>query len=191
VYGRVYSDDSNTPAYQATVFVELAQEGGAVRHTQARVDENGYWIVNLANNPPAHEIKIYVKGSNGKEGRYPQIYLVEKPGPHFVGSLVLEEPRPDFSRLLPNYPNPFNPETWMPFQITKDANVKIQIYSVLGHLIRTIDLGFKPAGYYLRKDRASHWDGANEFGEKVASGIYFYTIEAGDFSSTRRMLVMK
>lgn len=99
--------------------------------------------------------------------------------------------KPEFNQLQQNYPNPFNPDTWIPYQLKDDANVSIYIYSSTGQLIRTLDLGYKKAGFYLGKDKAVHWDGKNEFGEHVASGIYFYTIKAGKFTSTRKMVVDK
>ncbi|MBC8230126.1 T9SS type A sorting domain-containing protein [bacterium] len=95
------------------------------------------------------------------------------------------------SELVQNYPNPFNPETWLPYNLAKDADVIVKIYNVSGQLIRTLDLAHKDAGFYLSKDKAAHWDGRDNLGERVASGIYFYTLKAGDFRATRRMLIMK
>ena len=98
---------------------------------------------------------------------------------------------PKQNLLLPNYPNPFNPETWIPYQIQQPAEVVIRIYSTSGQLVRTLDLGQRAAGFYLGTTRAAYWNGHNDAGEKVASGIYFYQIQAGDFTATRRMLVLK
>ena len=98
---------------------------------------------------------------------------------------------PKDTALLPNYPNPFNPETWIPYQLEKSAEVTISIYSADGTLIRTLLLGYQPAGIYRSRDRAAYWDGTNEMGESVASGVYFYTFSAGDFKATRKMLVIK
>jgi predicted DNA-binding protein (UPF0251 family) len=98
---------------------------------------------------------------------------------------------PRQSRLLPNYPNPFNPETWIPYQIREPGEVAIRIYDVQGRLVRTLDLGQRDAGFYLGRTKAAYWNGQNSAGEKVASGIYFYQIKAGDFSATRRMLIVK
>ena len=98
---------------------------------------------------------------------------------------------PKETALLANYPNPFNPETWIPYQITKDADVVLTIYAVNGQLIRTLALGHQPAGIYQNRSRAAYWDGRNEVGESVASGVYFYTLRAGDFSATRKMLIRK
>ena len=93
--------------------------------------------------------------------------------------------------LLQNYPNPFNSETWLPYFLKEDAEVNIQIYDVNGQLVRTLSLGRKPAGQYLSKDRAAYWDGRNEAGEEVSSGIYYYQIKAGSFSDIRKMLLLK
>ncbi|MXY28475.1 T9SS type A sorting domain-containing protein, partial [Candidatus Poribacteria bacterium] len=98
---------------------------------------------------------------------------------------------PQESTLLANYPNPFNPETWIPYQLSESADVSVSIYSVNGSLIRTLVLGHQAAGIYQSKSRAAYWDGRNEFGERVASGLYFYTLTAGDFTATRKMLIRK
>ena len=93
--------------------------------------------------------------------------------------------------LLPNYPNPFNPETWIPYQLSKPADVTLTIYAVNGQLIRRLALGHQLAGTYQSRSRAAYWDGRNALGEPVASGLYFYTLTAGDFTATRKMLIRK
>lgn len=93
--------------------------------------------------------------------------------------------------LLPNYPNPFNPETWIPYQLSEPADVSISIYAADGKLIRTLVLGNQPVGIYESRNRAAYWDGKNQFGEPVASGVYFYTLFAGKFTATRKMLIRK
>ena len=98
---------------------------------------------------------------------------------------------PSETRLLLNYPNPFNPETWIPYQLSEPAEVTVSIYSVNGSLIRTLALGHQSAGLYRSRSRAAYWDGRNAFGERVASGLYFYTLTAGDFTATRKMLIRK
>ena len=95
------------------------------------------------------------------------------------------------TKFLPNYPNPFNPETWIPYQLAKAADVSVNIYDVSGHLVRTIAAGFKPIGYYLTRERAAYWDGRNAAGEPVSSGVYFLQFIAGDFSATQRIVVLK
>ena len=98
---------------------------------------------------------------------------------------------PKETALLHNFPNPFNPETWIPYDLAKDADVSLHIYAVNGTLVRTLALGHQAAGLYQSRSRAAYWDGKNEFGESVASGLYFYTLTAGDFSATRKMLIRK
>ena len=98
---------------------------------------------------------------------------------------------PEITLLLQNYPNPFNPETWLPYQLATDATVKIRIYNQQGQLVRDIAMGYQAAGVYTSKDRAAYWDGRNDAGEKVASGVYFYNLQAGRFAATRRMLIVK
>jgi hypothetical protein len=95
--------------------------------------------------------------------------------------------------LLPNYPNPFNPETWIPYQLREAANVEINIYSAEGILVRRLLLGYQTSGYYLTRHRAAHWDGRNENGERVASGIYFYelVIDGTPLPVIQKMLIVK
>ena len=93
--------------------------------------------------------------------------------------------------LMQNYPNPFNPETWIPYQLAESADVTITIYNVNGYLIRQLKLGNKATGYYLDKSKAAYWDGKNEYGEEVTSGIYFYSIQAGENLITRKMIIAK
>jgi hypothetical protein len=96
---------------------------------------------------------------------------------------------PTETRLLANYPNPFNPETWIPYQLSESAEVTVRIYSADGTLVRTLAFGHQSAGTYYSKSRAACWDGRNEQEEHVASGVYFYTLSAGDFTATRKMLI--
>jgi len=98
---------------------------------------------------------------------------------------------PQETLLLANYPNPFNPETWIPYQLAKPAEVTVRIYGVDGSLVRTLALGHQGVGVYESRSRAAYWDGKNAQGEPVASGVYFYTLTAGDFTATRKMLIRK
>ena len=98
---------------------------------------------------------------------------------------------PKETALLSNYPNPFNPETWIPYQLSKPTGVTLTIYDIQGRVVRALDLGHQAAGIYQNRSRAAYWDGKNAFGESVASGIYFYTLAAGDFTATRKMLIRK
>lgn len=98
---------------------------------------------------------------------------------------------PQETTLLANYPNPFNPETWIPYQLAKPADVNVSIYATDGALVRTLALGHQATGVYQSRGRAAYWDGRNALGEPIASGVYFYTLTAGEFIATRRMLVLK
>jgi hypothetical protein len=107
---------------------------------------------------------------------------------------------PTRTTLLPNYPNPFNPETWIPYKLSQEASVAIYIYSSNGQLVRKLDLGYQSAGVYVSKAQAAHWDGKDSLGQKVASGVYYYTLQvreaipntgAGEFRATRKMVIFK
>lgn len=98
---------------------------------------------------------------------------------------------PNQTLLLANYPNPFNPETWIPYQLANATKPRIRIYSTNGQLIRSLEIGYKPAGVYKEKSKAVYWDGKNQHGEPVASGVYYYSFSAGNYSETRRMVIGK
>ena len=111
------------------------------------------------------------------------------------GFLVLEQLlvslTPRETELLPNYPNPFNPETWIPYRLAEDAFVTLTIYDGSGYVVRTLDVGHRIAAVYESRSKAVYWDGRNEVGERVASGVYFYTLTAGDYSAPRKMVILK
>ena len=99
--------------------------------------------------------------------------------------------RPEKTQLFANFPNPFNPETWIPYELATDTDVRITIYNAQGVVIRTLQLGQQSAGYYTDRERAAYWDGRNAFGEQVASGVYFYQLETDDMSALRKMVILK
>jgi hypothetical protein len=104
----------------------------------------------------------------------------------------MSEPKVESTALLQNYPNPFNPETWLPYQLSKEADVTIYVYDLKGSLVRILTLGQKPSGFYLTKEKAAYWDGRNDLGERVASGIYFYQLHTKSFTSQpKKMLIIK
>ena len=111
------------------------------------------------------------------------------------GFVVLEQLlvslTPRRTKLLANYPNPFNPETWIPYRLAEDAFVTLTIYDGSGRVVRTLGVGHRIASAYENRSKAIYWDGRNGLGEQVASGVYFYTLTAGDYSATRKMLVVK
>ncbi len=126
-------------------------------------------------------------------------YALGPPIAHVVGaadirlaSMVVEiDAAPQATRALPNYPNPFNPETWLPFQLNQQADVDILIYDASGSLVRRLELGQFNAGYYVSRDRAARWDGTNEAGETVAAGVYVTELRVGERRLLRRMVLGK
>ncbi len=129
----------------------------------------------------AHNIKetspIYRKGITNLE--------------QLIDSYDPKKTKPNETKLLPNFPNPFNPETWIPYDLGEGADVNIYIHNLKGELIRHLKIGFQAAGSYRSRSRAAHWNGRNSIGEPVSSGIYFYTFKADGKTSTRKMLIMK
>ena len=104
---------------------------------------------------------------------------------------LLVTARPEKTQLLANYPNPFNPETWIPYELATDTDVRITIYNTQGVVIRTLQFGHQSGGYYTGRDRAAYWDGRNALGEQVASGLYFYQLETDEMSLMRKMVILK
>ena len=104
---------------------------------------------------------------------------------------LLASIRPTETQLLANYPNPFNPETWIPYQLATDSHVRITLYDAPGSVVRVLTLGHQAAGYYMSRSRAAHWDGRNAFGERVASGLYFYQLQTDHLSLLRKMVILK
>ena len=160
-----------------------------------------------ANAPSLSNIETVVAASNGLSGgnlAYRNVAAaladakLEKGIPETVlkalRQLLTEMERaeiPESTALLPNYPNPFNPETWIPYHLATDADVALTIHDIHGRVVRVLDFGHQPAGIYQSRARAAYWDGKNELGEPVASGLYFYTLTAGDFTATRKLLIAK
>ena len=116
-----------------------------------------------------------------------QIELVKR----FLRHLLMPVTAPLETKLLMNYPNPFNPETWIPYQLAADAEITIRIYDTTGKIVRTLFSGYKPSGYYITQNRAAYWDGQNEFGEAVASGVYIYELVTPTFKQTKRLVILK
>jgi hypothetical protein len=130
----------------------------------------------------------------GEKNRYDIVELVVTPAK--ILKVVVPPAKsvqliPKEFRLLQNFPNPFNPETWLPYELASDAEVNIDIYNFNGQLVRQLNLGNQEAGSYLAKHKAAYWDGKDEHGQKLASGVYWYTLRAGEFKATRRMVIFK
>ena len=137
---------------------------------------------------------IYIIRPNNMNDKLAGIAIEEKAGMKStaLGRIKSQEyPPATETMLLQNYPNPFNPETWIPFRLSQEADVSVRIYNSVGSLVRNLTLGRKSEGIYVDKSKAAYWDGRNDSGEEVASGIYYYSITAGDFSATRKMIVKK
>ena len=176
---------------------------------QNRADVNGDGVVDVAD---LLLIAAAIQDAAGAPARHPDVLEIFTAAEvqhwlKFARQLALTEPAyqrgiaaleqllalltPKETVLLANYPNPFNPETWLPYRLAEPAEVTVRIYAANGSLIRTLALGHLPAGIYESRSRAAYWDGRNAQGEPVASGVYFYTLSAGDFTATRKMLIRK
>ena len=138
------------------------------------------------------EIALYDERGNIVSGPFQRTVSTDDIRNAFLSlQLTVGDVRPKDTVLAQNFPNPFNPETWIPYQLSKSAEVSIHIHNVAGHLIRTLDLGLKSTGSYMTPSTAAYWDGKNAVGERVSSGIYFYTLQTADFAATRRMVILK
>ena len=189
--------------------VLVAQHLGGAAPAHLQIDVNGDGIVNIL------DLVVVAQHFGESTGAAPSLLVKDsKLDPSMVqdwiaqahaendGSLAFQQGIINLQRLLvlmiptetvllANYPNPFNPETWMPYQLAQDAEVTLMIHAVDGKVVRTLALGQQSAGMYHGKNRAAYWDGRNAVGEPVASGIYFYTLIAGEYTATRKMLIRK
>ena len=135
----------------------------------------------------ASDVRRWIRDAKAADADPAGIAALER----LLAALTRVEAPPEKTVLLANYPNPFNPETWIPYQLSEAAEVTVTLHSSDGKLVRTLELGQVPAGIYQSRSRAAYWDGRNGQGEPVASGVYFYTLRAGDFSATRKMVIRK
>ena len=204
---RIVGDVNGDGVVNIADLVLVANSIGKIGNTAADVNSDG--IVNIAD-------LVLVAGQIGTGGSAPSVspdvfklftasdiqnWLTQAKNLSFTdevskkGILLLERllamSTPKQTMLMANYPNPFNPETWIPYQLAEPANVKISIYSIDGKLVRTLLSGYQPAGIYMSKSHAVYWDGKNGIDEPVASGVYFYTLTADDFTASRQMLIRK
>ncbi len=182
-FGKIGQNSADVNADGTVNIIDLTLVAAAFGNTIAAPE---IWSHYLEVTPTRADLELWLREAQ-------QMNLAD---PTFQrGILVLEQllaaMTPKETILLPNYPNPFNPETWIPYQLAEAANVSISIYAVDGKLVRTLDLGHQPVGIYESRNRAAHWNGRNALGEPAASGVYFYTLTAGEFTATRKMLIMK
>ncbi len=159
------------------------------------IDESGYYyaIIDTKNLKPGNT-KLTVNAKIGEEEFVynKEITITQASAVEINNDVALESKKtPLKNRVYMSYPNPFNPEVWIPYELSQNANVTIEIYNALGQLIRTLDLGYKYSGKYLSVNKAAHWDGRNSNGEYVSSGIYFYKLKAGDFVVAGKMIALK
>ena len=138
------------------------------------------------NNPTADQIQSWITQAMQVDDGSPAF----RRGIRALQNLLLKI-RPETTALLPNYPNPFNPETWIPYHLANASDVQITIYDTRGSIVRTLVLGHRAAGYYTDKNRAAYWDGRNSVGERIASGVYFYQLQVDTISQLRKMLILK
>ena len=132
------------------------------------------------------EMTLYDRANNFSKYDFTEIVRFEVGDAPTAPELIVNQ-----TQLMPNYPNPFNPETWIPYQLADSSDVTISIHGLDGKLIRSLDLGYKSVGTYQSRSRAAYWDGKNEIGESIASGVYFFTLTTKDFSDTRKMVILK
>ena len=186
----------------------IGQSGAAITHTRTDVDGSGavdvtdliLVIANLDDDVAAPAIALDVKALDIDFDRVQeQVEALLSSGDRSVAAQrallylrhLLASARPSETVLLANYPNPFNPETWIPYHLASATDVHINIYDAQGRLVRALVLGHQTAGYYTSRSRAAYWDGRNAFGEQVASGIYFYQLQTDEMSSMRKMVILK
>lgn len=185
VWGTVMADGVKV-GEEGTLFLKV---DGKIKSSCRMKAASGYGHVYTLDVPPVNDesnVELYVQIGDAQAKAAPVPFAV--PGQSIRFDLSVQIP-PTFSMLHQNYPNPFNPETWIPYQLREEAQVVIKIYASTGQLVRTLNLGKKPAGFYTDRENAAHWNGRNEAGERVASGIYFYSIKAGDLTTNRKMVV--
>jgi flagellar hook assembly protein FlgD len=190
------------------IIYAMVEHDNIVSAPISAASENGSWLLNLGNlrskTGKAFPVKpgdiIRIEADGGISGSVKTEVAVSESSMFDVGVLKLSpNPLTEASlKLLPrntvllqNYPNPFNPDTWIPYELSKTADVVIRIYNVNGHLVKTLELGKKETGYYVAKEKAAYWDGRNDSGELVSSGVYFYQMKASNFVATGKMVILK
>lgn len=183
VFGNIDSPPKVTIKQENTIF------------EKNMTDESGYYyaIIDTKNLKPGN-IKLTVNAKIEEEEFVydKEIILTQASAVEISDNSSLElKKTPLKNRVYMSYPNPFNPEVWIPYELSQDVNVTIEIYNTIGQLIRTLDLGYKYSGKYLSANKAAYWDGRNSNGEYVSSGIYFYKFKAGDFIATGKMIALK
>ena len=203
LYGKVQI--GGTPKEGVIVYAKIGNDDGASETISTLTGKSGVWLLNSGNFngevKAGDTLRLYADGGIlGYANK--EIYVVSVASPQDVGVLTLLPSitqkaevtlrvLPKKSALLQNFPNPFNPETWIPYQLAEGSDVVIRIYNVAGQLVRELELNYKRAGFYIDRTKAAYWDGRNSAGESVASGVYFYQIKAGKFVSLKKLVILK
>lgn len=196
VQGIVVDEAQELPKDGIRLTVENLSTGASLNTDLGDEDGYGLTLVDLIDHAArvGDVLEVTAESPNPLLGIRPVRHIVTtddvKTSRISLPDLVVYE-IPALTELLPNFPNPFNPETWIPFRLAEDASVALTIYESTGRLVRTIEIGFTPAAIYESRSKAIYWDGRNNFGEQVASGIYFYHLDAESFSATRKMVILK
>ena len=203
-----------TPGEEVTLNLKLVNVGETeLQKVNAQLDPftTPQWIVFNTEKNSSIAVPVKTKRNFRPSAMLPLTFTVDKKAPEqmeasirvlirdgeghlwtkIVPLKVLPRPLPNVSQLLQNYPNPFNPETWIPYQLAKPTHVKIQIYESTARLVRTLNLGHQDSGFYTSRIGAAYWDGRNDSGERVSSGLYFYQLQTDHFSAMRRLVIMK
>lgn len=200
ITGTVFDEEgellSDKPVYGV---IEIPTEHKELRAKVGQIEESKFAVSLVDMNRKAvvsvdELLRIYIKDATGSvvSGPFTHRISVEDIQKGYAKfNMRLGDVIPEETALLQNYPNPFNPETWIPYQLAEDSSVTISIYDVSGKLVHTLNIGQREAGVYLSKGRAAYWDGRIDTGEEVASGVYFYMIDAGSFRATRRMVIIR
>ena len=181
-------DDGGTPRITISTGT-VESESVTVSRTPGTVDAVWVDIGTLPGLPNSKDDTKHSGYALVKSSDLP-LTVIEGPGPAAPG-IAAEVVLPNETTLSANYPNPFNPETWIPYQLSNTSDVKITIYDMRGTVVRRLDLGHQRAGYYTSRSRAAYWDGRNNRGERVASGIYFYQLQADHISLLRKMVILQ
>jgi hypothetical protein len=193
--GIVIKEDTTEAINNLAVTVRHLSTGASMTDTTS----NGRFSVTFVylNNNLAHVGDILEIAAHDSQGNFridPIRYVLTESDIEYgrisYGNLVASV-IPSRSELLANFPNPFNPETWIPFKLKEASDTSITIYDVHGVLVNKLELGYIPAGIYQTTAKAAYWDGTNAIGERVASGVYFYHLKAGKFSALRKMVILK
>ena len=169
----------------------------------SKTDKNGYWNLNLGNMKTLtgqafidpNEVYISLLGSNKIYRKVVKDLMIQQSSTMYSDrdetNQVTKQVQPNETKAGQNYPNPFNPETWIPFQLHAPSTVYIEIYNSIGNIVRRLELGYLPTGLYHNKKRSGYWDGLDQTGKPVASGIYFYILKANGYQEGRKMVVLK